>query len=554
MNQSFFLAIPFLINLLLIYFTQFWGFSTNRSYVKFGSFALIFWLFSNYIISLPKIQKLIQKNQIIFKNSSIFKKLIVIKLFLKTNSILNPIIYSFFLLAFILFPIQNLNYGDGIILLENIFLEGNIFGFQITLDEFLEGFIHSFFVYDSNTDPQRIYRIMSTLGGFVYLLIAITIVDLEKRRWEDSFLFLATGSVLLFYGYSENYTLTSVYLFSFLFLLRTLVISQQKKFTILIIATLAVIGALFHLVFGYLIFSLAYFCYTVSEPKKFLSNSIKSGLLGLFLILLFFSYFLFFSDPVATSSQTHILSPPYYPLKRMISTKHILEILGNLWFTSGLSLVLLSYLWFFQKLDFKFYLSQPKNKILSFAILGYLIHAFVFNPLLGYPADWDIMSFYSIPLIYLSYTVYNIIKNRILFFPIILYFVGFYLFTAISLHTNTVSLEYSYQKDMKIAKSYTENYKKEYQNITRFKKKEYLKLHYFLYKSSIKLQEVNSINSRALLKESNFYQEELKENTFNNSYKYDKNWSKDFFNKLTDYHFRYLKVLEEEKKYHPEKQ
>lgn len=107
---------------------------------------------------------------------------------------------------------------------------------------------------------------------------------------------------------------------------------------------------------------------------------------------------------------------------------------------------------------------------------------------------------------------------------------------------------------MKIAKSYTEIYKKEYQNITRFKKKEYLKLHYFLYKSTIKLQEVNSSDSRALLKEANYYQKELKENTYNNREKYDKNWSKDFFKKLTDYHFRYLKALEEEKKYHPEKQ
>jgi hypothetical protein len=50
---------------------------------------------------------------------------------------------SLFILMLV-FPFRNLDWGDGIILLETNLLETKLFGSQIAMDEILETVIHSF--------------------------------------------------------------------------------------------------------------------------------------------------------------------------------------------------------------------------------------------------------------------------------------------------------------------------------------------------------------------------------------------------------------------------
>lgn len=533
MNKNYYLAIPLFINILLALFTNYWGFSGNKPYVILGSSLLLIFLF------------VIRR-----KGTSYLDKII-----LKLNSIeiqyFYPYCYGLIFLMFCFIPIRNLNYGDGIILFENSYLEGKIFGFQITLDEFLEGFLHSIFI-NAFDETRKIYRWISTLAGLLFLTFSIFIIQKEKRSNIEGLLLLTSGSTLLFFGYAENYTLVSLYLYFFLYLIYNLTKKGKDSSVIYLIALLASLGALFHLVFGYIAISLAYFAYYKSEKDKFLFNSLISILLASFLIGFVFTYFLFFSDPIASSNQTHIMSLPFYPLRKIISTNHLIEILGNLWFTNGFAVVFLSFAYLSNKNKFKEFCSLPENILIILVILGFFIHSIVFNPLLNYPTDWDLMSFYSIPLIFFCFLYYPHMENKNIILPFLLYFLGFIISTALSLSTNPPNLETSFITDMNIAKTYVEENKIKYESIHKYNKKDYLKLDYFLFKARTKLHKINHKDRDSLIKENYQYKKELDQAVENSSGRLDKLWSKNFFIKLTDYHHRYLKVLEEGKKYHPE--
>ncbi|NCN10874.1 MAG: MFS transporter [Leptospira sp.] len=529
MNRIIFLSVPFLVNILLATFTEYWGYYDNKTYVILGS--------SLVILSL-----ILSRKQDNYLNQFLN--------FINNTSLINflPYFYAFILILFIIYPIRNLNYGDGIILLENSYLEGSLFGFQITLDEFLEGFLHSFLINRFQSSFE-IYRWFSTFAGFLFLTLCIYIIYKEKRTNIEGLLLIATGSILLFFGYAENYTLVSLFILGFIYILYKWMKDQKEDSSIYWIAMLAALGALFHLVFGYLAFSLAYYTYIKSKKRSFLVNTIISILMAGSLIGLVFIYFLFFSDPIASTTQTHVMSQPFYPLRKIISTRHFLDILGNLWFTSSFALIFISMAYYLDKLKFKLFCSHQEIKIILLAIFGFLLHSIIFNPVLNYPADWDLMSFYSLPLIFLCFLYYPQIPNKNLLLPIILYFIGFYISTAITLSKNPIDLEHTYREDMKIAEIYVKENITKYNSINRYKKKDYLKLDYFLFKSQSKLEYINHKEKRELLKENLSYKSELDTNLKEPTERFNKEWIKKYYIKLTDYHYRYLKALEEDKKY-----
>ncbi len=114
----------FTISVLALYNVLFF-FSDNPWFVYFPK---------NTLLILSGLCLGIYISQLLFQNTySHFLNLIS-----KYQSIILSFIFLPSFLFMVFFPIQNLNLGDGVILLEHVALEAKIFGFHLTMDEILK--------------------------------------------------------------------------------------------------------------------------------------------------------------------------------------------------------------------------------------------------------------------------------------------------------------------------------------------------------------------------------------------------------------------------------
>lgn len=518
------LFIPFLINLYLLSFTNYWGFK--------GSFHLLFplqFLFIGTFIILKKIQFI--------------------------PKIHEYILFSLQLILFCILPIQNLEYGDGVILLQNLLMETLFFGFQLTIDEFWSALIHSYLfkIFHPN-DPRIIYRVLSTLCGIIYLFISL---KYSKKNHIPYLFFLTPGTILLFYGYIENYTIISLLLILTIILGINWIGTSNPKY-IIYLAIIASISASFHLVYGYVLFGLIYFSYIVSQ--KNLKTMFQYGLISSIIAFLYLGgiliYFLFFHSVRIVPSDSHILSPPFYPIRRIISINHFKEILSVLWFTSLFPILIIIIAYLNNKEEFKKLHSNPKVVFNLWIVVGFFLHSLVLNPLLGFPSDWDLMSFYSYPLLFYSFHFLPLIQNYKNYIHLLaVYFILFQIITAFVLNKNPDYKETEY----KLMHTTVYSYYEKYQNILEFiqpdSKKMYLKLHFFLYKSEYELNqyaEKNSQNNYGLyLEKIKNYQFQLNSHIKNNNGRFEKDFLKSYLKELTNFHYELILIRKENMKYHP---
>lgn len=359
-----------------------------------GYFCVLVFHFQNFWFA-PK--------SILLTSSAIIFSLLVFQFPILAESLhrhhLKSFIYSLLFFLMIILPIQNLSWGDGILLLQTNYLESRLFGFQFSLDEIGEGAMHSFarFVLEIFLDEVSLdlpFRLVSTLAGFWFLFRLIKI--------ENSLPFVSSSGILLFFGYLENYSLVSLLLFLHFFWL----FSKYKTFTkkdMVLGTLLACFISSFHLIGGHLAFVYLFIWWKKSRK---VSTAILCGSLSLIWFGLLFGYFLFVHDPPVDRMGTHLLHPPIYPWKRMISMNHLKEMLSVIWFVGWApvlaTLVTLSKLGY-QKL--KEFASLPENQIVLIGILAFSFHLFRHNPMLGYPADWDLMGFLWIPSVIWAYSL-----------------------------------------------------------------------------------------------------------------------------------------------------
>ncbi len=443
------------------------------------------------------------------------------------------------ILTILLFPVRNLNLGDGIILLENMYLESQVYGYQLILDEILEGLIHSTLTsWLATEDPRLAFRILSSLSGIILIFYLLKKYFLKTNGFLSFLVITSSGGFLLFYGYVENYSLVSLFLFGFsFFVLDKLKISQ--KISPYLLGFLSAIGALLHLVFGYMIFALVYLNFIFSQKRNFWKNAIVSSLVAGLVFLVVYGYFLFFSQFRLDLSLGHITNPKFYPIKRWISTWHFQEIFYCLTFSSLPSLVILGYIYFFDRLTWKEQSFSKEWKFLSLSILGFFLHAFFFNPQLGFPRDWDLMSFYWIPL---SLLAANVLQHTQLPPARIL---GIVSFSLVLLILNAKALSISDPKEEKelsdiIQKiqAFSKEYKQKLNQIPPKERKFHLKTEFFLYRTLIYLEEKKS--PEALIQTGKSLLKELNERQGD----FSKTWKKDFLSRATSYHEEYLKFKE----------
>lgn len=536
----------FTISVLVLYNVLFF-FSDNPWFVYFPKKTLL--IISGLVLLIYVIQLLTQRSNSNFLNlNSKFKNIILIFLLL----------ISFLFMVF--FPIQNLNLGDGVILLEHVALEAKIFGFHLTMDEILEAMIHSviFARYSNLFDsPMEVYRIISTLFGLCALGILGYYFKKFKMNLSSYLLILSSGGIYLFHGYSENYTIITTFLWLYiLYIVNTIRKNDIRNLNALIpICLIACILILLHLVSGYLIFSLVFLCFHFSDRGKFLKNAIVSTFFSLLVLLPVFLYFTFFSEVRFDFTQTHLTNPKFYPLSKIISKTHFRDILFCIIGSAFFGSIVLLYTFVFYRENVLSLFRKPEYRFLGLVLLGFLLHGFVHYPQLGFPADWDLLAFFWSPIVFIAAFLLNDIKNiednsnkaqnyishemlALFVFSILVFgFNGVYLNQPDEQKIN--DLKSSIDRVNQFAKTEESDFLKQ---VKPEYKKFYLKVSFFLFESMDKIKSKSTesdLVAKKLLLENKTFREELMNQISNVDIK----WQKDFYARLTKYHLEYLDFL-----------
>ncbi|TGL59372.1 dolichyl-phosphate-mannose--protein mannosyltransferase [Leptospira ognonensis] len=536
MNQFFFLSIPFILTLLFSFLpTKLWFDYLDQTIVI--SVTLFFFSFHalTFIFQRPLANTLSSFENVLNRNRTL-------------------VLLGFFLFM-LCFPFRNLNWGDGIILLETNLLETELFGSQIAMDEILETISHSLAfrilsIWNFDDDNRYAYQIVSFLSGAIFLAFLgwkLNSGPQKRTNLFESILFLGSSGFLVFFGYAENYSILSLFIFLFIFYVRQWIQTDLSPNVLLINSTLLVtLGIYLHLVSGFLIISLFYLWIEFSPKNKRWNDLIKCSFIGGIILLLGFCYLLFLHDPTLDRKSSHLLHPPIYPWKRLISLNHLTEITAVMWYNSRVPLLILAYFYFFERSILKSFFQKKENKFILSVIVSFLVNGFIINPMLGFPSDWDMIGFYWIPFAFLGYHLLTEHRFLIIKFASVLLFT----FTIQILQARHLNyLDEAKNKEVlltqKIVHEYVSENRIKISGLPRTEKKFYAKTDFFFYKSiQISRRICEFTGKNELINTLQALQKEFQEGTDTGKLN-DKIWIKDFLTKATITNTAYIKSLKE---------
>lgn len=462
-------------------------------------------------------------------------------LFKKENQYYFFLFLSTYIIAMYLLSVKALNLGDGLLLREMLALESSVLGYQLSADEILSTLVHSYLYRNVFQDPELAYRFTSLFSGFFSLSLLYYFFKKYQIPKEAFLLILSSGGMFLFFSYMENYTISTTIILSIMIWGYMGIKENKKPLHILLpIAALSSLAALFHLLSGYLLPALVFITYKVSKDlRSFLKNAFFSLITALIIILPVYIYFLCFSDTRLDLSDSHIASPPFYPLKRLVSANHIYEILSVLFFTAFVPLLIFLYTLFFRREFWKKFKTSTAEKFILLIFYGYLLHAFIHNPMLGFPADWDLMSIYWLPLSFLSVLLYKeavITRNVVLpltVFSLLVFFSNLY-----SLSERSKKDEERLQNIYQLVGDYNKKNRMLVLAHSAEQRKYFLKMDYLLYKSFKMLEKSNTPEKGKLLEENISLKNKLDSMPGQNI----REWKKEYYKEFYKYYSAFLSL------------
>lgn len=286
--------------------------------------------------------------------------------------------------------------GDGYFRIKDIYQD------RFPTAEWLDGLIHlslykvfsAVFIFWT---PDLTYAVISCLSGvaFIYLIIHLS-DNLGKTNLEKIFIggvIFSLGSMELFFGYVESYTLLQVFLAAYI--LCSVLYLKGKLSLIWPLIMLAVACAL-HICALIFIPSFLYLWWR--ELKREGSIFFKSShliLAGVFSALTVWRILIVASSP-ETGVHTSLLIPLIPSPENnftLFSGAHIMEFINQLLLLSPVGIIL-----FFLFVNKAFKQKDPVIRFLFVASIFSLVFIFLFNSILG-SADWDLRAFPGIFLV-----------------------------------------------------------------------------------------------------------------------------------------------------------
>jgi Tfp pilus assembly protein PilF len=267
-------------------------------------------------------------------------------------------------------------------------------------------------------DAATLYELSSCFLGVIFVYLVFLLVDfLGEDKWEKLFLFfliIFMGSIQLFCGYAEHYSLSYVLVFAFTFLSLKYLRAEGNPFLPLLLFSLAVfshISVSYFLPSVFLLYLLGYAKQKESPP--FLKKEIWSFLLLVLITLLIFLYMKENSWTVGNKYVPLSQGDYYAPGYTLFSSPHILDIVNQQLLISPLGFMLLICIWACLRVfNFK---DRSFLFLFSILLLGMGFN-FIMYPGLGMSRDWDMFSSTAIGYTILSgYLFLKLAKNKVNF-------------------------------------------------------------------------------------------------------------------------------------------
>lgn len=275
-------------------------------------------------------------------------------------------------------------------------------GMKASFTEPLDFFLHSRVFSMTGMDVFSVYALLSCLAGVVFVYLTLILSDKMGGKGDEKFLafsvLITMGANQLFFGYVESYTLMYVavvafILFSWLYL--------QGRCGFPLPALMFLFAASLHLAGLTLLPSLAYLAVT----KRPGDQTQKSGILrrrgprlAFFLLcLLGAGLWILWRSHVPSAGLDSALLFPLGSLEKSLypvySPSHLVDFLNHQLLVSPVGVAI----WFALVLFGPRRLDVKSNLTIFFVLLiaPQLLFAFLFNPQLGYPRDWDLFAFTS---------------------------------------------------------------------------------------------------------------------------------------------------------------
>lgn len=451
-----------------------------------------------------------------------------------------------FIPAIFLISLNTLKMGDGLIIYENILLEASLFGYQLTIDELLPVLFHSWLYQSFFTDNVRtVYQFSGILCGLIYAILSFWFSNRYRLSFLANGMLMFSGGSMVYYGYMENYAPVAIILAIIVYSGYHISVQRPKNntLTIMVMAVLAAVAFLHHILNGFLIFFLIYFCHLHSENRRiFWRNAILAAGIGMGILAIVFGYFLFFAEVRVDLTQSHMAHPPTYPFKRMISINHLKELSSAYIFSAFAAFFILLNEFMSRRQDLKEFFQQSNHRLLATAVFSMFVMTFVLNPILGFPGDWDLMGFIWMPLslligVYLQQYPH---KNRQYLVLIIVQILLFF-FTITKINQYSEPEKKLIQAKIKQVEKYVFLTQQKISQLPAREKKFYAKVDFFLFRTGQQLQNELSAENfesfNSLLNQQMYFKSILDKNISANS---DSRWKQQLLQQLAHYHHDFL--------------
>lgn len=326
--------------------------------------------------------------------------------------------------------------GDSLDLLRRIPVFTTLFGYQDSFDEILSLYVRS-----------RLFALLSGFGwnaadaGALWsclcgaLAVAITLIYLRREGPKvfllGCLLLLGVPATQLYYGYVENYSGAHVAVLAVLLAGSRLLSNREESqltYKLIGLALVAALGAMFHLMVACTLPALAFLVWRLSTNwLSFVKLALAAGASAAVLIGCVWLYFLALHPYPIALFDAHLLHPPFYPPRELFSPKHLFD-QANLWLLCApaalfLLPTVLQLAIGTSPASAAMPTPQKAGKVsgnsgqmeqsperwageqrwelpIFFGLCAatYCFWGFVWNPLLGFPADWDLLCFFALPL------------------------------------------------------------------------------------------------------------------------------------------------------------
>ena len=311
--------------------------------------------------------------------------------------------------VFFTFSTNHLN-KDGRALQRKFERDVPTLGAHVTHDEMWELYFHSrFWFYTRKAfgwDVRFSYRVVSCLMGgiFVYALSKYARQRFDRRWLALTLLICSGGYMQLFFGDVENYTMTAVLIFLYLWSSDQYI---RGKISLVIPSFVLAVALTFHLLSGFSLPSLVYLYFLAIQRRQF--RSVISGfILSVLVILLTLFFFSQNGLPLSnlwTSSFASGQGGRYSEFLAIPSLDYYSQVINLLF------LLVPAFIFFLPLFLFKRIQLTKVNIHLLIAVAGRLFLNFGWKAQLGVYNDWNLFAIIALPISLLVWNNFETIQD-----------------------------------------------------------------------------------------------------------------------------------------------